>query len=187
MSIDIKKIIGTAAPWLATALGGPLAGQAVSAIAGAMGLKPDAKIEDIQNAIAAGQLTGDQLVAIKQAELQFQTAMQQAGFANVEKLASIAEQDRDSARQREAKVQDWTPRVLAYLIVGSFIGVVVCTLAGWSRVDSVLAGTLIGYLSAKCEQIVAYYFGSSSGSAEKTALLAQAPAIDISGKGSAQK
>ena len=187
MSIDIKKIIGTAAPWLATALGGPLAGQAVSAIANAMGLKPDSKIEDIQKALAAGQLTGDQLVAMKQAELQFQQAMQQAGFADTEKLASIAEQDRDSARQREAKVMDWTPRVLAYLIVGSFIGVVVCTLAGWSRVDSVLAGTLIGYLSAKCEQIVAYYFGSSAGSAEKTALLAQAQPIDTTASGSAKK
>lgn len=187
MSIDVKKIIGTAAPWLATALGGPLAGQAVSAIASAMGLKPDARIEDIQKALAAGQLTGDQLVAMKQAELQFQAAMQQAGFQNEKDLASIAEQDRDSARQREAKVMDWTPRVLAYLIVGSFIGVVIATLAGWSRVDSVLAGTLIGYLSAKCEQIVAYYFGSSAGSAEKTALLAQAQPINNDASGSAKK
>lgn len=177
MSFDIKKIIGTAAPWLATALGGPLAGQAVSAIAGAMGLKPDSKMEDIQKALQAGQLTGDQLVALKQAEQQFQLAMQQAGFADTEHLASIAEQDRDSARQREAKVQDWTPRVLAYLIVGSFISMVVTVLYGWSKIDSALAGTLVGYLSAKCEQVIAYYFGSSAGSDRKTDLLAQASPI----------
>lgn len=177
MSFDIKKIIGTAAPWLATALGGPLAGQAVSAIAGAMGLKPDSKIEDIQKALQAGQLTGDQLVALKQAEQQFQLAMQQAGFADTEHLASIAEQDRDSARQREAKVQDWTPRVLAYLIVGSFISMVGTVLYGWSKIDSALAGTLVGYLSAKCEQVIAYYFGSSAGSDRKTDLLAQAQPV----------
>src|SRR6185312_8058361 len=136
--------------------------------------------------LAAGQLTGDQLVAMKQAEMQFQQAMTQAGFANEKDLANIAEQDRDSARQREAKVQDWTPRVLAYLIVGAFIGVVIATLGGWSRVDSVLAGTLIGYLSAKCEQVITYYFGSSAGSDRKTELLAQAQPIDPSGKGRAQ-
>lgn len=177
MSLDIKKIIGTAAPWLATALGGPLAGQAVSAIAGAMGLKPDSKIEDIQKALQAGQLTGDQMVALKQAEQQFQLAMQQAGFADTEHLASIAEQDRDSARQREIAVKDWTPRVLAYLIVASFIGVVAATLGGLSKVDSVLAGTLIGYLSAKCDLVFSYFFGSSASSDRKTELLAMAQPV----------
>ena len=41
----------------------------------------------------------------------------------------------------------------------------------------VLAGTLVGHLSAKCEQVLAYYFGSSRSSDRKTELLAQAPAI----------
>ena len=43
-----------------------------------------------------------------------------------------------------------------------------------AQVDSVLAGTLVGYLSAKAEQVLAYYFGSTKGSADKTALLADA-------------
>lgn len=178
MSIDVKKIIGTAAPWLATALGGPLAGQAVSAIASAMGLKSDAKIDDIQKALAAGQLTGDQLVAMKQAELQFQQAMTQAGFQQVKDLESIAEQDRDSARKREMTVQDWTPRVLAYLIVGGFMAMAYAVLFRKTAVDSALAGTVIGYLSAKAEQVASYYFGSSQGSDRKTELLAQAPSVN---------
>ena len=74
-------------------------------------------------------------------------------------------------------VQDRTPRVLAYLVVGAFIGVIIGVLSGWGKADSVLAGTLIGYLSAKAEQVIAYYFGSSSGSAEKTRLLAKADAV----------
>jgi|GEM_PF-4281121 len=37
--------------------------------------------------------------------------------------------------------------------------------------------TLIGYVSAKAEQVVSYYFGSSAGSSRKDALLAQAPPI----------
>ena len=59
-------------------------------------------------------------------------------------------------------------------MVGAFIAMVGATLAGFAKVESVLAGTLVGYLSAKCEQVLAYYFGSSKGSEQKSALLAAA-------------
>ena len=74
---------------------------------------------------------------------------------------------------------DKTNRNLAYFIVASFVATVGSTLAGWTHVDSALAGTLIGYLSAKAEQILAYYFGSSKGSEEKTRMLAQAQPVEI--------
>jgi hypothetical protein len=37
-----------------------------------------------------------------------------------------------------------------------------------------IIGTLIGYVSAKADQVVSYYFGSSSGSKEKTAAMSDA-------------
>lgn len=77
-----------------------------------------------------------------------------------------------SARDREASVRDNTNRVLAYTIVGAFVGMVGTALLGYAKVDNVMAGTLVGYLSAKCEQVLAYYFGSTAGSARKTELLA---------------
>jgi hypothetical protein len=177
MSFDIKRIIGTTAPWLATALGGPLAGQAVAAITTAMGLPAGSKVEDIQKALAAGQLTGDQMVAIKAAELQFQQAMAQAGFTSEKDLESIAEQDRDSARRREESVKDWTPRVLAYGITLGFFGVLVFMLTQTmppTAHDALLL--LLGALQTAWVSIVAYYFGSSAGSARKSELLSQAPA-----------
>ena len=60
---------------------------------------------------------------------------------------------------------------LAVVIVGSFIGVTVGTLLGYTKIDSVLAGTLVGYLSAKAEQVIAFYFGSSNGSRAKDLML----------------
>jgi hypothetical protein len=66
---------------------------------------------------------------------------------------------------------------LAYAVVGGFLALVGSTLLGFANVDSALAGTLVGYLSAKAEQVLAYYFGSTRGSAEKTALLARANPI----------
>ena len=94
--------------------------------------------------------------------------VQERGF----KYADLAFQDRNSARDRAIKTSDNTNKVLAFIVVGAFIAMVGATLAGYAKVESVLAGTLVGYLSAKCEQVLAYYFGSSKGSEQKSALLA---------------
>ena len=91
-------------------------------------------------------------------------------------VAEVA--DRASARTMQIGTLSITVPTLAFLIVGCFMAMVGGTLLGYAKVDSVLAGTLVGYLSAKCEQVVAFYFGSSAGSARKTELLSQAPSIN---------
>ncbi len=171
--MDWKALVATVAPWIGTALGGPLGGAAVGAIADALGLS-DKTEASIKSALSG--VTPEQLLAIKSADQAFAIKLQELGYQNTKDIEALAAGDRDSARKREMTVQDWTPRVLAYLVVGAFIGVIIGVLGGWGKADSVLAGTLIGYLSAKAEQVIAYYFGSSSGSAEKTRLLAKADA-----------
>jgi hypothetical protein len=133
---------------------------AVTAIGNALGV-PEPTQESIQQALAGAK--PEDLLKLKQADQQFVKDMK-ALDVDLEKIAAG---DRDSARKREAVVGDKTTRNLAYLVVGAFVGVVITTLAGWSKVDSVLAGALIGYLSAKAEQVIAYYFGSSAGSKGK--------------------
>jgi len=170
MDFDWKAVIKTVAPGIATALGGPLAGMAVAAIGNALGM--DQPTQDKISAALAGA-TPDDMLKLKQADQAFTLQMKKLEID----LAQLSEADLDSARKREAAVQDKTNRNLAYTIVGAFIALVIATLMGYARVDSVLAGTLVGYLSAKCEQVLAYYFGSSRSSDRKTELLAQAPAI----------
>lgn len=157
------------APTLATALGGPLAGVAVDAIGAALGWQ-DATKEKVVEALSHGQLSGDQVLALKQAELDLKAKEQELGF----KFAELDIRDRDSARQREMAVKDNTNTILAFTVVGAFVALVAGTMLGWAKVDSALAGTLVGYLSAKAEQVLAYYFGSTKGSSEKTRLLAHA-------------
>jgi hypothetical protein len=159
----------TLAPTLATALGGPLAGLAVQAIGSALGMS-EATQEKITEVLQSGQLTGEQIAAIKIAEMQLKTQEQELGF----KFADLEVKDRDSARQREVQTKDNTNKILAFVIIGAFIAMVGATLMGWTKAESVLAGTLIGYLSAKAEQVLSYYFGSTKGSADKTQLLARA-------------
>lgn len=173
--MDWKAIVGTVAPWIATALTGPLGGMAVGAVADALGLS-DKTESAIKQALSGA--TPEQMLALKQADQNFAARMQELGFQNVQALEKIAADDRDSARKREMTVQDYTPRILAYLIVGGFLGMAYGVLFKQMSADSVLAGTIIGYLSAKAEQVAAYYFGSTAGSKQKTELLANSVPVD---------
>ena len=172
--MDLKNILGTVAPWIGTALCGPLGGMAISAAADALGLSD--KTEAALKTALSGA-TPEQMLAVKKADQDFAVRMQELGFTNLQKLEEIAAGDRDSARKREEVVQDYTPRVLAYTIIFGFVAMAFGILFGQLHADTVLTGTVIGYLSAKAEQVAAYYFGSTAGSSRKTELLAQsAPA-----------
>lgn len=67
---------------------------------------------------------------------------------------------------------------LALMIVVTFLLTVGMTLFGLTKIDSVLTGTLMGYLSAKCEQVISFYFGSSAGSQRKDELLHQSTPVN---------
>jgi len=56
------------APTIATALGGPLAGMAVSAISKAVGVEPD----QVQDMIANNKLSAEQIAQVKLAEIELQ-------------------------------------------------------------------------------------------------------------------
>ena len=71
--MDFKDLTGTLlkiAPMIATGLGSPIAGMAVSALEGALGLKVDGSSQDKQGALVAALsgATADQLLAIKAAD-----------------------------------------------------------------------------------------------------------------------
>jgi len=165
MGVDWKGIVGTVAPTLAAALGGPLAGAATKAISQAVLGKDDGGKPDIVAALATGDTSV--LVKLKEAENAFAMKMEELGI-DLEKIAAA---DRDSARKREATVGDNMPRILAVMIITAFISMIFAVLLGLSHVEGALAGTLIGYLSAKAEQVVTYYFGSSAGSSKKNDMM----------------
>jgi hypothetical protein len=85
-------------------------------------------------------------------------------------LERIANEDRNSARDREIKTKDWTPKALAGLITLGYFGVLFFMLlnglptTGGSEAMLVMLGTL----GTAWGGVVAYYFGSSAGSKEKS-------------------
>jgi hypothetical protein len=174
MAADWKAILAKVAPFIGAAASGNvpvLVGLAAQEIGAALGKEVKPTSEAIGLALSGA--TPEQLLAIKESERGFEVKMKALGFQHEQELEALAAGDRASARQREIATNDSTPRRLAYIIVIAFIVMVVATLFGEAKVESALAGTLVGYLSAKCEQVLAYFFGSTSNSARKTEIITE--------------
>jgi len=157
------------APTIATALGGPLAGMAVSAISKAVGVDED-KVQDL---ISSNKMTPDQIAQVKLAEIELKRQENELGL----NFESLAVDDRKSAREIQATTRSIVPPVLAAIVTLGFFGIMVMMLLG--KVDSNNPAILmmLGSLGTAWTGIIAYYFGSSAGSQAKTDLLSKAPAI----------
>ena len=153
------------APTIATAMGGPLAGMAVSAISKAIGVDPD-KVGDL---ISSNKLSADQIAQVKIAEIELQKQAQELGL-NFEKLEV---EDRKSARDMQSKTRSLMPPILAGTVTIGFFGIMVMMFIG--KVDSSNPAILmmLGSLGTAWTGIIAYYFGSSAGSQAKTDLLSK--------------
>jgi hypothetical protein len=161
---QLLNLVRTVAPSIATAVGGPLAGMATRAISEALLGKPDGTEAELIE--AAAKATPEQMLALKKAEQDFVVRMRELDVD----LERIANEDRNSARDREIKTKDWTPRLLAGSITLGYFGVLFFMLlnglptTGGSEAMLVMLGTL----GTAWGGVVAYYFGSSAGSKEKT-------------------
>ncbi len=169
---SLGKAVGKIAPGIASMLGssagGPigsaLASDAVKGVAKALGVKTEAPEALLQ---ALEKATPRQLEAIRAADHDFQVQMRKLGLEE----EAIHHKDRLSARGRETLVGGRTTPALAAVTVAGFVGTVAVVLWLEGRVDSslgdsVLAGAVVGYISAKADQVISYYFGSSSTSDE---------------------
>jgi len=153
------------APTIATAMGGPLAGMAVSAISKAIGVDPE-KVGDL---ISSNKLTADQIAQVKIAEIELQKQAQELGL-NFEKLEV---EDRKSARDMQATTRSMMPPLLAGLVTIGFFSIMVMMF--FNKIDSGNPAILmmLGSLGTAWTGIIAYYFGSSAGSQAKTDLLSK--------------
>lgn len=177
---DILGVVAKLAPSIAAGLGGPLAGGAVMALEGAFGLNTAGDTKDKQDALVAAisGATPDQLLAMKQADQNYAIRMQELGFKDVESLEALAAGDRDSARKREMDIKDNTPKILAYaMTIGFFATLAFMLFANVPTGSRDLLNIMLGMLGTSFVSVIAYYFGSSAGSSEKTKLLAAASAI----------
>lgn len=171
--MDWKTILGTVAPWLASAVSGPLGSLAVGEVADALGLS-DKTESAIKSALSG--VTPEQMMALKQADEAFSIKIQELGFAHIEAVAALENADRSDARQREIKTGDnLTPRIIACVVIAGFFSILlVMMFKDLPPTSKEPALIMLGALGSAFSGVIAYFYGSTAGSAEKSRLLAQA-------------
>jgi hypothetical protein len=168
--MDILKtfgpLIGSVAPTIATALGGPVAGMAVKALSGALFGHDNATEEEIQTALA--NPTGDQLAALKKIDADFKVQMKSLDID----LERIAAGDRASARDMQKETKDWIPRALAVTVTIGFFGILLYMLVyGLPTTGNEALLLLLGALQTAWMGIIAFYFGASSSDTAKDKMI----------------
>jgi hypothetical protein len=160
-----KSVFAAVAPLIGTALGGPFGGLAGTVLSKYLG-STDPKI--MEAAITSGD--PDILLKMKQADNEFQEHMKTLSISEEQLIYA----DKASARDREEVVKDWTPRIIAYLVI------VLVLIAEGSmffvgqpkNMDGVVLGRVLGTLDSALILVLGYYFGSSASSADKNATIA---------------
>lgn len=169
---DIAATVGKAAPILGTLLTGPAAAAVTVGGMIASALGTEAEPDQV-----AAALRGDPEAMVKLREIEARRQTELEGLAtDLAKVRILADvQDRTSAREREAKTGDSvTPRLLAMAVTLGFFGVLAYLLHfGKPEAGGDALLVMLGSLGGAWTAIVAYYFGSSAGSREKTELLAK--------------
>ena len=160
----IKKL----APTVASALGGPLAGIAVTAIGELFNIASPTTAK-IQEAIENGSLTGEQISGIRQLELKLKSEEAERGF----KYAELEFKDRDSARNMNIQTGAKTPAVLTWIIVAIVLGLEGMILFNGMPVgvSEIVTGRILGTLDMSLMMVLAFWFGTTYGSGRKTDLL----------------
>lgn len=162
LSEKARQIIGAVAPTIGAALGGPFGALAGKVLGNALG--GDSKVAE--EAILSGD--PEALAKVKMAEIELQQRLQELGIEE----QKLAYEDTASARAREMAVKDHTPMILAIGVTIGFFGVLLYMLVSpvpESGKDALLV--MLGALGTAWANVIAYYFGSSAGSKDKTAAL----------------
>ena len=173
--MDLLPILKTIAPWIATAITGPLGGLAVGMACDALGVS-DKTQKALEQSLSG--ITQEQLLALKVADQSFEIKMKELGFHNLETLEGIASEDRKDARAMQVAIRSWLPNALSILVTLGFFGVLIGLMMGVLTIaESPIAMLLIGSLATQWGTVMAFNFGTTVSNNRQTELLAKAEPI----------
>lgn len=168
----LKNLVTNGATILATALGGPLAGTAVGAIAKALGVEPDTSA--VEAKLISGALTPEQALALQSADLEFKRLCISTISHDTEVATTATVEDRKSARDLQVATRSLTVHYLSFLITLGFFAVLGMMAFGPTLNASTKSSLdiMLGGLGAGFTAVISYWFGSSFSSSKKDDLLA---------------
>lgn len=155
-----KQVIGTVAPLLGTALGGPFGGLAGALLAKSLGTN-DPKAQEA----AIVSTDPEVLLQLRQAENELKQHMDDNKIT--EEQLHFA--DTANARAMQISTHDSTPRYLAYFItIGFFATLGYLIVYGKPTTGGDVMLVMVGALGTAWASIIQFFYGSSAGSAAKT-------------------
>ena len=169
--LDVEVGVVVVADTLGAALGGPLIGSAIAAI-GAVLLPGETTPSVDEVAAAVCSASPEALLALKKADAEFAVKMKEMEID----VFRLEVEDRKSARELFT-VNYWPQIVLSTLFIIGYFIVLVTVMNGKVAAEvgpswQPVLNTILGVLTASIPTILAFWFGSSFGSREKTAALA---------------
>lgn len=193
--MDFASVITKVLPWIGAAATGnvpALITMAAKEVREVLGTSIQATPDAIGAAVA--NATPEQIVALRDREATFKERMQAMGFQNEQELARLGLEEvktyvGDTANARTVNAGDrgvfWLG--IAVLVIfaltmgaslyGSFLiltgGITIKDVAVVAAVSG-FVGSIVGYVAANAQQVIAYFFGSSKGSQDKTNAMADA-------------
>ena len=163
--LDVLKNI---APTIAGVLSGPYAPLVVPFITAALGHDPiTATVKTVTDALTNSQLTGDQILAIKKAEIDFKQHLSDHDIT----VDQIMAADTSDARGMQISVRSRVPSVLAMFITAGFFGILAYMLLNPATTQSPPLLIMLGSLGTAWVSIIHFYFGSSHSSQNKDATI----------------
>lgn len=169
---NIKQLLGTAAPLIGTVIGGPAGGAVGGLVASALG------VENTPSAIEAELRTNpDALLKLKQLELDHvvelrRLSLDEAGLNVKQYQAEML----DTQNARDKHQDHWMPSALAGTLCAMVVGMFACLMfvdGIPERFDQVIM-IIVGAVLTAFSTAVAYWLGSSKGSADKDKKLTSA-------------
>lgn len=189
---DLKTAIGSFAPTLATMLGGPLVGTAVTALLGAFGV--DSKgdqgkdLSTITSIVQSGNMTPEIISAVRAADQKHAEIINQQGIDLLKintdhesALVATFTADTQDARKTFGQQRQifWLgiSVLLIFSVVMTFVlyaayalligGITIKDVSVVAAISG-MVGSIVGYVAGNAQQVVGYFFGSSHGSDNKT-------------------
>lgn len=167
---DWKKLVGGIAPVLGTALLGPLGGEAAQILGKALGLSDTATPDDVGAALASGNLTTEQIVAVQAADLAYKQHLDdnKIELAKVNAAADAAVMaDVQDARARQVATKDTMPQQILYILLFVYVLEVVLFYFGKMPQDEFVRALMtraFATVELGLSSAIAYFIGSSRGS-----------------------
>ena len=165
------EFLSSIAPWLGAAVTGnvpALVTMAATKISEALGYDVPADTQSINQAVSSA--SQEQLIKIKELDLQFQVKMQELGFNTLDSLVKAETADKASARKMQVealKQEGWLAKNFVYMLA-SFWTVATIIYIGFITFGSIpeanvrFADTILGFLlGTVIATIINFFMGTS--------------------------